>query len=77
MRTKTPGLAALERKVADLGLREQAEEELAQILIEHNVAQLRKHCDLTDAALKSRPQKMRPRDPSTRPRTARPAQDDG
>ncbi len=54
MHTKNPGLAALQKKVDDLGLREQVEEELAQILIEHKVAQLRKRRRLTQAALARR-----------------------
>jgi transcriptional regulator with XRE-family HTH domain len=54
MHTKNPGLAALQKKVAELGLREQVEEELAQILIEHKVAQLRKRRGLTQAALAQR-----------------------
>ncbi len=40
MSTKNPGLAALERKVDELGLRQEVEEELAQILIEHKIAEL-------------------------------------
>ena len=54
MHTKNPGLAALEKKIAELGLREQVEEELAQILIEHKVARLRKRRGLTQAALARR-----------------------
>jgi transcriptional regulator with XRE-family HTH domain len=51
MRIKNPGLAALERKVDELSLREQVEEELSEILIEHKIAQLRQRRGLTQAAL--------------------------
>ncbi len=35
MSTKNPGLALLETKVDELGLRHEVEDEIAQILIEH------------------------------------------
>ncbi len=54
MRIKNAGLAALERKVDELGLRQEVEEELSQILIEHKIAQLRKRRGLTQAALARR-----------------------
>jgi transcriptional regulator with XRE-family HTH domain len=54
MSTKNPGIALLERKVDELGLRREVEEELAQILIEHKVADLRKRRGLTQAALARR-----------------------
>jgi transcriptional regulator with XRE-family HTH domain len=54
MNTKNPGLALLEKKVDELGLRREVEEELAQILIEHKVADLRKRRGLTQAALARR-----------------------
>src|SRR5271169_1494931 len=54
MRAKNPGLALLEKKVDELGLRREVEEELAQILIEHKVADLRKSRGLTQAALAQR-----------------------
>src|ERR1700719_2750966 len=54
MSTKNPGLALLEKKVDELGLRREVEEELAQILIEHKVADLRKRRGLTQAALAKR-----------------------
>jgi transcriptional regulator with XRE-family HTH domain len=54
MSTKNPGLALLEKKVDELGLRREVEEELAQILIEHKVADLRKRRGLTQAALARR-----------------------
>jgi len=41
-RAKNPGLELLERKVDELGLRREAEDELAQILIEQKIARLRK-----------------------------------
>jgi hypothetical protein len=41
MNTKNPGLALLDKKVDELGLRREVEEELAQILIEHKIANLR------------------------------------
>jgi hypothetical protein len=36
MNTKNPGLALLERKVDELGLRREVEDELVQISIENN-----------------------------------------
>src|SRR5713101_9883943 len=54
MNTKNPGLALLDKKVDELGLRREVEEELAQILIEHKIATLRKRRGLTQAALARR-----------------------
>ena len=54
MSTKNPGLALLEKKVDELGLRREVEDELAQILIEHKIADLRKRLGLTQAALARR-----------------------
>ncbi len=54
MRTKNPGLALLDEKVDELGLRREVEEELAQILIEHKIAELRKLRGLTQAGLARR-----------------------
>ncbi len=54
MSTKNPGLELLERKVDKLGLRREVEDELAQILIEHKIATLRKRRGLTQAALAER-----------------------
>lgn len=54
MSTKNPGLALLEKKVDELGLRREVEEEIAQILIEHRIAELRKRRGLTQAALARR-----------------------
>lgn len=54
MSTRNPGLALLERKVDNLGLRREVEDELAQILIEHKIANLRKRRGLTQAALAQR-----------------------
>jgi DNA-binding XRE family transcriptional regulator len=51
---KNPGLALLEKKVDELGLRRGVEEELAQILIEDKIANLRKRKGLTQAALARR-----------------------
>lgn len=51
MRTKNPGLALLGKRVDELGLRREVEEELAQILIEHKIAELRRRLGLTQAAL--------------------------
>ena len=42
MSTKNRALALLEKKVAKLGLRREVENEIAQILIEHKTATLRK-----------------------------------
>jgi len=54
MRMGNQGLRALERKIDELGLRQQVEEELSQILIEQKIAQLRKRRGLTQAALARR-----------------------
>jgi transcriptional regulator with XRE-family HTH domain len=54
MSTKNPGLQLLERRVDELGLRREVEDELAQILIEHKIATLRKRRGLTQAALAER-----------------------
>ena len=54
MSTKNPGLRLLERKVDELGLRREIEDELAQILIEQKIATLRKRRGLTQAALAQR-----------------------
>ncbi len=51
MRTKNPGLALLERKIDEHGLRSQVKDELAQIMIEHKIAKLRKKRKLTQAGL--------------------------
>ena len=37
-----PGLTLLEKKIDELGLRHEVEDELAQILIEYKIANLRK-----------------------------------
>ena len=54
MRTKNPGLALLDEKVDELGLRREVEDELAQILIEHKIVALRKRHGLTQAELARR-----------------------
>lgn len=54
MSTKNSGLALLEQKVDELGLRREVEEEIAQILIEHKITALRKRRGLTQAALAKR-----------------------
>ena len=54
MSIKNPGLVLLERKVDELGLRREVEDELGQILIEHKIANLRKDRGLTQAALAQR-----------------------
>ncbi len=54
MSTRNPGLELLERKVDELGLRREVKDELAQILIEHKIANLRKRRGLTQAALARR-----------------------
>jgi transcriptional regulator with XRE-family HTH domain len=54
MRTKNPGLALLEKRVDNLGLRRQVEDEIAEILIEHKIAALRKRRRLSQAALARR-----------------------
>jgi len=51
---KNPGLALLERKIDELGLRREVEEELSHILIEHKIATLRKRRGLTQAQLARR-----------------------
>lgn len=47
-------MALLERRVDELGLRHEVEDELAQILIEQKITRLRKNRGLTQAALASR-----------------------
>jgi|ERR1017187_7055286 transcriptional regulator with XRE-family HTH domain len=47
-------MALLERRVDELGLRREVEDELAQILIEQKITRLRKNRGLTQAALASR-----------------------
>jgi len=42
MNTKNPGLALLEKKVDQLNLRREVEEELAQILIKHKGREIKK-----------------------------------
>jgi transcriptional regulator with XRE-family HTH domain len=54
MNSKNQGLALLEKKVDELDLRREVEDELAQILIEHMIATLRKSKGLTQAALAQR-----------------------
>ena len=54
MSMKNPGLALLEKKVDELRLRREVEEELAQILIEHKITELRRRRGLTQAALAQR-----------------------
>jgi transcriptional regulator with XRE-family HTH domain len=54
MNTKNPGLALLEKNVDELDLRREVEDELAHILIEHKIANLRKSRGLTQAALAQR-----------------------
>jgi len=54
MSSKNPGLALLEKRVDELGLRREVEEELAQIMIEHKIANLRKRRRLTQAMLAAR-----------------------
>jgi transcriptional regulator with XRE-family HTH domain len=54
MSMKNPGQALLARKVDEFGLRREVEEELAEILIEHKIARLRKRRGLTQAALAER-----------------------
>src|ERR1700722_3889196 len=54
MNTKNPGLALLEKRVNELDLRREVEDELAQILIEHKITNLRKRKGLTQAALARR-----------------------
>jgi transcriptional regulator with XRE-family HTH domain len=54
MKRKNPGLALLEEKIDELELRDEVEEELARILIEQKIIQLRKQKGLTQAALARR-----------------------
>jgi transcriptional regulator with XRE-family HTH domain len=54
MRTKNPGLALLEAKIGELGLRRDVEDELSQLQIEHKIARLRKRQGLTQAELARR-----------------------
>jgi transcriptional regulator with XRE-family HTH domain len=54
MGSKNSGLKLLERKVDELGLRREVEDELAQILIEQKIAALRRRRGLTQAALAER-----------------------
>jgi transcriptional regulator with XRE-family HTH domain len=54
MSMKNPGLALLEKKIDELGLRREVEEELSHILIEHKIAMLRKRRGLTQAQLARR-----------------------
>jgi transcriptional regulator with XRE-family HTH domain len=54
MRIKNPGLALLEKKVDEYGLRTEVEDELAEIMIEHKIVKLRKKRRLTQAALARR-----------------------
>jgi transcriptional regulator with XRE-family HTH domain len=51
---KNSGLALLKKKIDELGLRREVEEELAQILIEHKITELRKRRGLTQAGLAQR-----------------------
>ena len=54
MSIKSPGIALLERKVVEFGLQREVEDELAQILIEHKISELRLRRGLTQAALAQR-----------------------
>ncbi len=54
MSTKNPGLALLEKKIDELGLRREVEDELAKILIEQKIAALRKRRGLSQASLAKR-----------------------
>jgi HTH-type transcriptional regulator/antitoxin HipB len=54
MGSKNSGLKLLERKVDELGLRREVEDELAQTLIERKIATLRRRRGLTQAALAER-----------------------
>jgi DNA-binding XRE family transcriptional regulator len=54
MTTENRGLGLLERKVDELGLRQEVEDELAQILIEQKIAALRKRRGLSQASLAKR-----------------------
>ena len=47
MSTQNPGLKLLEKRVDELGLRREVEDDLARILIEHKIANLRKRRGLT------------------------------
>jgi len=54
MKSRNPGQELLERKVDELDLRREVQDELAQILIEHKIAALRKRKGMTQAALARR-----------------------
>jgi predicted transcriptional regulator len=54
MTTKNRGLKLLERKIDKMALRREVEDELAQILVEHKVAALRRRRGLTQAQLAKR-----------------------
>jgi len=54
MSTRNPGQELLEKKSDELDLRREVQDELAQILIEHKIAALRKHRGLSQAALARR-----------------------
>jgi transcriptional regulator with XRE-family HTH domain len=54
MRTKNQGRALLEKKVDKLDLRREVENEIAQILIEHKIATMRKRRGMTQAELARR-----------------------
>jgi DNA-binding XRE family transcriptional regulator len=54
MTTKDRGLKLLERKIDKMALGREVEDELAQILVEHKVAALRKRRGLTQAQLAKR-----------------------
>jgi hypothetical protein len=52
--TKNAGLAVLKKKVDELGLAAEVEQELSQILIEHKIAHQRKRGRASQAALAKR-----------------------
>jgi transcriptional regulator with XRE-family HTH domain len=54
MSSQNPGLELLEKKVEEMGLRREVEDELAQLLVEQKVAKLRKRRGLTQADLARR-----------------------
>lgn len=54
MKQKNPGLALLDKKVDELGLQREVEEELAEVLIESKIARLRKRRGMTQADLARR-----------------------
>lgn len=54
MTAKNRGLKLLEKKIDRMALRREVEDELAQILVEHKVAALRKRRGLTQAQLAKR-----------------------